>query len=234
MEKLIFLARRAPGLEREEFQERYLGRHAVLVMRHFPRLRRYVVNVVELGWETRADDELAHVDAIAEMWFDELGDFTDRARRYDSAEAAVAIDESAAAIYTSVIAYRVQEQVQRDYDCTWPDGQPSPGVKMVYPVRRKDGLTREQFADHWLHTHVPLVLQYLRGISRYATNVVVAPLGKAPEIDGIVELHYPNPDDLTGPRYNAPEAEQLMADDVAQFITQTGTAYRTTEYVMRA
>jgi hypothetical protein len=37
---------------------------------------------------------------------------------------------------------------------------------------------------------VPLVLKYMNGISRYVTNVVVRRVGKAPEIDGIVELTF--------------------------------------------
>jgi hypothetical protein len=234
VEKLMFLVRRAPPFAREAFQRRYLGEHVRGPLEHFPGLRRYRVNVVDLGWEARVEDPLADIDAIAEMWFDDLGDFTDRARRYGSPEAAVAMEKEAAELFGSVIAYHVQPEVQRDYDRTWRDGEPSPGVKMVYPVRRKPDISREQFADHWLHKHVPIVLRYMNGVSRYVTNVVVGPWGKAPEIDGIVELHYIDPETMKGPRYNAPEAEALMADDVAQFLTPSGIVYRTTEYILRS
>ena len=230
----MFLVRRAPSFTREAFQTHYLQHHIRGPLEHFPGLRRYRVNVVELGWETRGDDPLGEVDAIAEMWFEDLGDFTDRARRYDSPETAVAMEEEAAEIFGSVIAYHVRPEVQRDYARTWRDGEPSPGVKMVYPVRRKPDITREQFAEHWITKHVPIVLRYMNGVSRYVTNVVVGPWGKAPELDGLVELHYLDPEAMKGPRYNAPEAEAIMAEDVSQFITPSGTAYRTTEYILRS
>lgn len=233
-EKLIFFVRRAPHLDRAEFQRRYLDGHCQLVREHFSRLRRYVVNLVDLEWEARAEDALAAADAIAEMWFDSVGDFTDRARRYDSAEAAIAIEEDASELFGGVTAYRVEECVQRDYERSWPDGEPSPGVKLVYPVRRAAALSREQFVQHWQGKHVPLVLRYMRGISRYATNVVVEPMGHAPEIDGIVELHYLDPDALKGPRYNAPAAEALVAEDVAQFLTPARVAIRTREHILRS
>ena len=230
----MFLVRRAPSFTREAFQTHYLQHHIRGPLEHFPGLRRYRVNVVGVGWETRGDDPLGEVDAIAEMWFEDLGDFSDRARRYDSPEAAVAMEEEAAEIFGSVIAYHVRPEVQRDYARTWRDGEPSPGVKMVYPVRRKPEITREQFAEHWTSKHVPIVLRYMNGVSRYVTNVVVGPWGKAPELDGLVELHYLEPEALKGPRYNAPEAEAIMAEDVAQFISPSGTAYRTTEYILRS
>ncbi len=230
----MFLVRRAPSFTREAFQQRYLGEHVRGALEHLPGLRRYCVNVVDLDWEARGEDSLADIDAIAEMWFEELGDFTDRARRYDSAETAVAMEKEATELFDNMMAYHVRPDVQRDYDRAWPDGEPSPGVKMIYPVRRKPGISRERFAEHWLHKHVPIVLRYMNGVSRYVTNVVVGPWGKAPEIDGLVELHYLNPEAMKGPRYNAPEAEAIMADDVAQFITPSGIAYRTTEYILRS
>jgi uncharacterized protein (TIGR02118 family) len=234
--KLVFFIRRKPQLSRADFQSRYFEGHAQLVLDHFPRLRRYVVNLVqgEAPAEQAEEVKLGAADAIAEMWFDSLGDFADRARRYDSGDGAASVEASADALYDSVVAYQVEQHIQRDYERSWPDGQPSPGVKMVYPVRRKADLSRKQFVEHWLHKHVPIVLQYMNGISRYATNVLVRPLGNAPDIDGIVELHYLNPDDLKGPRYDAPEAEAIMAEDVAQFLTPSRIALRTTEYILRS
>jgi hypothetical protein len=234
VEKMLFLVRRAPSFTREAFQQHYLEHHIRGPLEHFPGLRRYCVNVVDLDWQVKANDDFGELDAIAEMWFESLGDFTDRARRYDSPEAAVAMEKEASEIFDIVIAYHVQPETQRDYDRTWRDGEPSPGVKMIYPVHRKPGLSRDGFAEHWLHKHVPIVLRYMNGVSRYVTNVVVGPWGKAPDVDGFVELHYLDPSALSGPRYNAPEADAIMAEDVAQFIVPSGIAYRTTEYILRS
>ena len=228
----MFLVRRAPSFTREAFQRYYMEEHVRGPLEHFPGLRRYCVNVVDLEWQPGPDPDFGEIDAIAEMWFDGLGDFTDRARRYDSPEAAIAMEKDSGETFDAIFAYHVQAEVQRDYDRSWADGEASPGTKMVYPVRRKPGISREAFAEHWLHKHVPIVLRYMNGVSRYVTNVVAGPRGKAPDIDGLVELHYLDPSALSGPRYNAPEADAVMAEDVAQFITPSGTAFRTTEYIL--
>jgi uncharacterized protein (TIGR02118 family) len=144
------------------------------------------------------------------------------------------MQEEANTFFGKIFAYHVRQGIQRDYERTWPDGQPSPGVKMVYPVQRKEGITHEQFARHWVENHVPIVLKYMNGISRYVTNPVQRKIGKAPDVDGFVELHYLDPSALEGPRYNSPEADAIMAEDVAQFITPTGLALRCTEHILRS
>ncbi len=232
-EKLLFFAKRAPSLTREEFQQTYLTEHARGPLEHFPKLARYVINVVDLGWEPKFDHPLANTDVVAEMWFEELGDFMNVGRRFDSSDTFLAMREEASTFFGEIFAYHVLPGVQRDYARNWPDGAPSPGVKMVYPVQRKEGITHEQFEEHWVKKHVPIVLKYMNGISRYVTNPVVRKVGKAPEVDGFVELHYLDASALDGPRYNAPEADAIMAEDVAQFITPTGLALRCTEYILR-
>jgi hypothetical protein len=231
---MLFFLRRAPALTREEFRTYYLETHVRGPMQHFPRLGRYVVNVVDIDWQPTVEHPLAGTDAIAEMWFDDLGDFTDRARRYDSPDAAVEMEKEAAELFGGVHAYHVRQSIQRDYERSWPDGDRSPGVKMIYPVHRKPDISHEQFAAHWIDKHVPIVLQYMNGVSRYVTNVVSRSLGNAPELDGIVELHYMDPAALKGPRYNDLGADAIMADDVAQFLTPTGLAFRVAEYILRS
>lgn len=232
--KLLFFAQRSPTLTREEFQRVYLSEHARGPLDHFPALRRYVVDVVDPDWKAKIEHPLAATDAVGEMWFEEVGDFLDRARRYDSAESAVAMQEESARIFGDIYAYHVEPGIQRDYQRDWPDGERSPGVKMVYPVQRAPDITHEQFAKHWVEKHVPIVLRYMNGISRYVTNNVIRRIGPGPEVDGFVELHYMDPAAMEGPRYNAPEADAIMAADVAQFIVPTGLALRCSEYILRS
>jgi len=225
-EKLFFLLRRPPRLEPEAFRRRYLEEHAPLVLRHWSPLRRYVVNLVD-HYEGRGDEQPA--DAIAELVFDAPEDFTDRSRLYRSPEDAAMVESNAAALFGGFAAYRVDGRVQRDYDRSWADGERSPGHKLVGLLRRADGLSHEQFVDHWLNTHVPLVLKHVLGVWRYVTNVVTAPLFPgAPEIDGIVEVHYH--DQRT---FDSPEGERLMAEDVASFLTPPSRHF-VSEYVLRA
>ncbi len=227
-EKLIFFFQRAPQLSREEFCRRYLEVHAPLVVQRFPRLRGFVVNL-NIGREEPGDptDVFAEADAITEFWFDSFDDFADLSRRYDSPEGREAVESDWQALTGSTIGYRVVERVERDNERSWALGERSPGMKMIAALRRAPGLTHEQFVDHWLNTHVPLALEHVLGMWRYVTNVVAAPLWPgAPDIDGIVEVHY-----LEKRRFDSPEGEAIMNADVAQFLSPP-LRIRTNEYVL--
>ena len=174
-------------------------------------------------------------DAVAELWFDSIHDFTDRVRRYDSPEGAAAVEGDAASLVGSNVGYRVIEHIQQDYERSWGDGQQSPGVKMVGPLRRAEALSHDQFVDYWLQRHVPLVLKHLTGMWRYITNVVTASLiPGAPEIDGVVELHVRELEDLTDRErfYDSPEGQQIMSADSSRFLSRPSRSLAT-EYVLR-
>ena len=230
MEKLVFFINRAPDLDRTEFGRRYLESHAPLTLQHCPKLRGYVVNIGDVGKESEGA-----FDAITELWFDSLEDFTDRSRLYDSPEGASAVAEDGAALVRSAIGYRVVEGIQRDYDRSWSDGEPSPGVKMMAPLLRAEGLSHDGFADHWLNTHVPLALEHLPGMWRYVTNIVTAPLTpNAPEYDGVIGLHVRELADMDDRErfYASPEGVKIMADDSSKLLARV-TRTLTTEHVLR-
>ncbi len=99
---------------------------------------------------------------------------------------------------------------------------------MLSPLRRLDGLTHERFVEHWRGEHARLALKHVLGIGRYVNNVVVAPLTPgAPEFDGIVEVHY-----LEKRRFDSPEGEEMMAADVAKFLSPPPRNF-VGEYVLR-
>ena len=224
-EKLLFFVYRRPELSRAEFCRRYLEEHAPLVLRHCPNLRRYVLNIVEDPEEKSPDA----FDAAVELWYGSVEDWDDQSRRYDSPDGRAAVEESRAALIRSSVGYQVKPTTHREYDRTWRKGERSPGYKTVVPLMRKDGLSHEQFVDHWLHTHAPLALQHVLGIGRYVTNVVLAPLTPdAPEVDGIVEVHY------TGERrFDSPEGQAIMMEDVGKFLSPP-SRNRAGEYVLRS
>jgi hypothetical protein len=124
--------------------------------------------------------------------------------------------------------YRVDERVQRDNERSTMPGERSPGEKLLAPLRRAPGLTHEQFVEHWLGTHSPLALQHVLGMWRYVTNVVLEPVTpRAPEIDGIVEVHY-----LDKRRFASPESEAIMQDDTSRLLIKPAP-YTVGEYVLR-
>ena len=230
-EKLIFLIQRSTELSRPEFCRRFLEEHAPLVLQHCSGLRRYVVNLHEgreEGGAGGAAPSMETYDAATELWFDSLEAFTARERRYDTAAGAAIVQESAAALIGAAAGYHVAETVQRDYERSWSEGERSLGKKMLSPLRRKDGLSRDAFVEHWRGEHAALALKHVLGIGRYVNNVVLAPLTpNAPEFDGIVEVHY-----LEQRRFDSPEGEAALAADVQQFLSPPPRNF-VGEYVLR-
>jgi uncharacterized protein (TIGR02118 family) len=92
------------------------------------------------------------------------------------------------------------------------------GVKSVGLLGRKDGLTRQQFADHWTNIHAPMGKSYPQ-IRCYHINNVIEALtpadapswGLRDNIDGIAEIWFD--DQETRKQYGtSPQAAEWRAD----------------------
>jgi len=63
--------------------------------------------------------------------------------------------------------------------------------KIIAVVRRREGVSREAFADYWVNVHAPLVRTTLPGLRKYVLNIAEArDDGGDLDYDGVVELHY--------------------------------------------
>lgn len=117
--------------------------------------------------------------------------------------------------------YRQQVALPRAYERSWPDGQPSPGLKQISLIRRKPGMTLEAFLRHWHLTHTPLALE-VHPLWSYVRGVVCEALTPdAPDYDGIVELHFRHVEDVTDMQrfYGGDSANMArIASDVQSFI----------------
>lgn len=104
-------------------------------------------------------------------------------------------------------------------------------ISIFYCLRRKPGLSPEEFAAYWCGPHADLVrsLAGRLGIARYVQNhgtlqalaaQMQALRGTADGFDGIAEISFASPDDLargnTDPA--AQDAQHLLAEDEAKFI----------------
>lgn len=66
-------------------------------------------------------------------------------------------------------------------------------VKLIGLLKRKKGLTPEEFSRYWHDQHAPLVMKLLPQVKKYVQNHAVRlPGGGEPELDGIGELWYDN------------------------------------------
>jgi uncharacterized protein (TIGR02118 family) len=226
MVKLIFFCRRRPDISRERYAELLLGGHVPLALRHHPAMQAYVVNLVE-GNPAEGEE----LDSIGELFFASLDDF--RQRLYDSPAGRAVIEHDVAGFLGGADAYATSEHVQKSTRPEPPAGTRTPGVKMVCPLRRRDGLSHAAFVDHWLGTHVPLALEHHPGLSRYVTNVVDEKLSPGgADWDGVAELHFDSAEDLSRRLFASAAAERAIRADMEKFIGQT-YPYFVGEYVQK-
>ena len=64
-------------------------------------------------------------------------------------------------------------------------------IKLMYILKRREGMSREEFRDYWLKTHAPLVLKMPK-LRKYVVNVSSGDS----EFDGVAELWFDTADDM--------------------------------------
>jgi uncharacterized protein (TIGR02118 family) len=216
MHKIVSLVRRAAGLGMDAFRARCLEQLAALDARRC--IASFVdVPAAEVGLDPEATPPPPW-DAVVETWHDALSDPGDALR---------------SALGAEVFSWAVHQVVQKQRPRTWPAGQRSPGVKGIYPVVRRSGMTADEFARHWREVHGPLALAHHVGMCAYVQNSVIRPLGAgAPAFDGFSELHFPTARDMRERFIDSREGGKRIADDVARFVGES-LRLDTSEYVLR-
>jgi len=224
MMKMIFVCRRRGDIDRGQYARMVLEDHVPLALRHHPTMRAYTVNIVE-----RVPTDAPEVDSFAALSFDSLADY--RERLYDSAEGQRIIAADVARFMGGADAYATTEHVQKFAPRGVARGERTPGVKMFCPVRRRAGMTHEEFVDHWVHRHVPLALEHHPGLARYVTNVVdqrVSASGE--EWDGFSELNFATREDFEMRFFGGGGSERIIREDIRRFIGHT-VGYLVAEHV---
>jgi uncharacterized protein (TIGR02118 family) len=104
-------------------------------------------------------------------------------------------------------------------------------VKGIAMLKRKPGLTQEEFIKHYEEVHVPLVLKHLTSIKRYVRNYVISTVVTPPgleelEFDCITEQWF---DDMQGFQammdFAASESGRVIRDDERSFLDRKKTTY---------
>lgn len=101
--------------------------------------------------------------------------------------------------------------------------------KAIVLLKKKDGLTREQFIDYYEHTHVPLIRRLLPSIGEYRRNYLDLTLGTKPDpshhpgFDVITEIWFP--DTAAWEQFIAdartPEVAAAIAEDEMNFLDRS-------------
>ena len=63
-------------------------------------------------------------------------------------------------------------------------------IKVIMVVKRKQGVSREEFYKYWKDVHGPLVAQHIPHMKKYVQNHFVEIPGNEYEGDGIIETWY--------------------------------------------
>lgn len=105
-------------------------------------------------------------------------------------------------------------------------------IKLTFCLRRKPGLTYDEFHDYWLNKHAPLVREQMEAlkIRKYVqVHQLNEPdlndgIGKSrnapPAYDGIAELWYDSVESINANRHNdaARESGRILLEDERNFI----------------
>ena len=117
-------------------------------------------------------------------------------------------------------------------------------VKLVYCLRRKAGISAEEFYDYWLKTHGPKVknaadvMRARRYVQSHTcapelNEVFLASRGLAPAYDGITEVWWDSVDDLKAVMASpgGSEAMAKLMEDETRFIDfSQSCVFLTTEH----
>ncbi len=106
-------------------------------------------------------------------------------------------------------------------------------LHLHFLIKRKDGLSRQAFSDHWRNVHAPLA-STIPGIRRYVQNHTPPIVSKNPPHDGIVEIWL---DDAAAAKaaFDSPEYRTGAYVDEPNFVNlKQVTRLRTHDHVMLA
>ena len=95
-------------------------------------------------------------------------------------------------------------------------------VKYFGLLKRKPGLTHEQFLRHWKEVHAPIALKSAPGLRKYVQNHMLQLPGVESEYDGIAELWFDDIESALGfEKWLRSEQGKAARDDGRLFVSGT-------------
>lgn len=95
-------------------------------------------------------------------------------------------------------------------------------IKAIALLKRKSGLSREDFVEHYEAVHVPLIMKHSTGVVKYVRNFVVSDGATEPDYDCITELWYEDMEAFTSTvSVWGTEVGQVIIEDENSFIDRS-------------
>ncbi len=99
-------------------------------------------------------------------------------------------------------------------------------VKVMALLKRKNGITLEEFSRYWRETHAPLALKTLPGLRRYVQNHALRLSKGEPPFDGVAEIWL---DDMQSWRdmvaFMGTEGGRAIREDEERFLDRGKTVF---------
>lgn len=208
-----------------QFEAAYLGEHAerLAAMDCIHRLvenvlRQPTPEMIDAGWGWGSNDETG-ILAIDEIWTDD--------------------DVDVLALYEGenvICAYVVDQYDQKKcLEPIMPIGEKSPWLKRMGLLRKPADMRMQDFFGYWKDIHGPKALKIHIGAVQYEQNRFVKVL-KEKEGEpwhGSMSLYYFSINDFRYAHFSFPGAQQIIAEDVANFQKKFLALPYGEEYVMK-
>lgn len=160
---------------------------------------------------------------------------------YDDAEDHTRFSEALRSSASSVSGYEVEEAYPVAYDKAWSDREPTPSPILVTMLRKKAGISTDEFTRRWHDGHTPMSLK-IHPLWYYQRNVVrEAVTDGADPSDGIVLEACRTRGDLLNPTRFFGGALKMVpnmlrvASDINGFLDMRKTeTFYATEYHLRS
>ncbi|NIS35880.1 MAG: EthD family reductase [Actinobacteria bacterium] len=183
MYKHVALLVRKPELSHEAFVDYWQTNHTPIA--------REIEGVVRYTTVLPVDPEAAEFDGIAELGFEDLDALYDAlgsegSRDYDPAKGKAKEAREDVDNFLDV-GGRPRLIGEETVELDETGGDTTGLYKHSAFLVRKDGLSHDEFLDHWANEHVPIASE-IPGVVRYARVVPTQP--EAAEFDGVAELYF--------------------------------------------
>ena len=97
-------------------------------------------------------------------------------------------------------------------------------VRVHIWLKKKDGVSAEEFTDYWLNQHAPISLDGYANLKGYVVSVVTrVPEGQQAPYDGVAELTWEDRDGFRADM--ASEAAKAGTEDLAAFTAGFGLLF---------
>jgi hypothetical protein len=105
-----------------------------------------------------------------------------------------------------------------DYERSWPDGAPTPGIKQVSFLHKGRGVSDDDFRQRY-RAHVGEARRHMPGLWKYVQNLVDPLPSDRAELFGVSELWFASVDDFRDRYWATPESQIEEHAEVSTFLS---------------